>query len=165
MGMFDKASWDPTKGSLFTGAGTPWGPRDTGTPDKPKYVTDPNQMGGYDYAPMMATMEQSLRERGARQQQGNRANLLGANPYGGTQGSAATRAYGQTSAGTAAAINEAQMGLSKQAYDEKVAAMQAQNAALQQEYALALQRAQREEDQRGAFFGKFGSAATAGLGD
>jgi hypothetical protein len=164
MGLFDKFSWDPTKGSAMTGAGLPWGPRDYADPAKPKYVTDPNQMPGYDYAPMMASMEQSLREQGARQQQGNRASLVGSNPYGGSQGSAASKAYGQTAAGTQAAINQAQMGLAKQAYDERVAAMQAQNAALRQEYELALQRSQREEDQRSAFHDKLSTALTAGLG-
>jgi hypothetical protein len=137
---------------------------DRGEPSRPNYQTDPTQVQGYDYAPMMASMEQSLREQGARQQQGNRANLVGSNPYGGGQGSAASRAYGQTAVGTQAAINQAQMDLSRQSYNERVAAMQAQNEALRQEYDLALRRYQREEDQRTGIFGRGASAATAGLG-
>lgn len=157
MGLFDSA--------LFTGAGTPWGPRDTGAPDKPKYKTDPNEMQGFDYGPMQKAMEQSIRETRARRDQGTRAGLLGANPYGGGQGSAASRAYGQSAAQAESDIASSNAAIAKQAYDEKVAAMQQYNQALQAEYEMALKRSQREEDQRMAFQNKLGSLLTAGLGD
>ena len=155
--------WNPLESAAFTGAGTPWGAPDKGNPAKPNYVTDPNAMPGYDYAPMQKAMEQSLREKRARTDQTSRSGLLAANPYGGGQGSSASRAYGQSAANTEAAINEGSAALAKQGYDEKVAAMKSANDALRAEYDAALKAKQREEDQRAGFVNRGINMNTAGL--
>lgn len=149
--------------SLFTGAGTPWGAPTNQMPGDPKYKTDPNEMAGFDYGPMKKAMVQNIREARARRDQNSRAGLLGANPYGGGQGSAAQRAYGQSGVQAEADIASGMAALDKQAYDEKVAAMQQYNQALQNEYNMALQKAWREQDQRAGFYNKVGNVLSAGM--
>lgn len=159
------AWWDPRESSMFTGAGTPWGAPDNPNPTKPNYATDPNTMQGYNYDPMKKALEQGIREQRARRDQGSRMGLVGANPYGGTKGSAASQVYGQSAAKAEGDISAGIAGLDKQAYDEKTAAMISYNDALRAEYEAAMKRRQREEDQRAAWGQKAGSILTAGLGD
>jgi hypothetical protein len=120
---------------------------------------------------MRTALEQSLRERGARQQQGSRMSLLTANPYGGTQGSSARRLYGLGRADTESAINAGLAEIARQDYAERIAAMERANAQEQRRYELdqARQAAedanyQREQDQRAGFWRGLGGILTGGLG-
>ncbi len=84
------ADWDITKSSLFTGAGTVWGPSKYGTPDEPKAPgeRDINSFAAFDRSPLLnELMNQLKQEQGISQAQaGAQASKLGVGRSSGTAG-------------------------------------------------------------------------------
>ncbi len=154
--------WDISHSSLNTGKGTPWGGKEFQDPGNPNYINDPNQMGGYDYSGMKASMEQGLRTQRARNDVNTKQQINHANPYGAS--SETGKALGESAANTESAINTGNMNLDRQAYNEKVAAMNAYNTNLKSQYDTAKGRSDKEDKQRNEWSDKVGNIFTMGLG-
>lgn len=154
--------WNPLHGAAFTGDGTPWGRKENQAPGKPNYLTDPSQVQGYDYTKVRKAMEQGLRETRARRDQGSKQMLAQANPYG--ESSETGRALGLSGAQTEADINEGNANIDHQDYTERMAALQAYNKNLMDEYGAAKKRSDDEDKDRKGFQNKVSSTLTLGLG-
>ncbi len=161
-GFGSGGNFDASQSSLFTGKGTPWGAKENNAPGDPNYMTDPNQMGGYDYSGMRKSMEQGLRLQRARSDVNTKQSLSHANPYGAS--SETGKALGQSGADTEANINQGNMQIDRQAYNEKVQAMNTYNQNLQNQYKIQQDKSDKEDKQRQGFMDKGSSILTAGLG-
>lgn len=154
--------WDIRHSSLANGNGTPWGGKDFQDPGNPNYVTDPNSMPGFDYSGAKKSMEQGLRLQRARTDVNSKQQISHANAYGAS--SETGKAIGQSGADTESAINAGNAKIDRQAYDEKVTAMNAYNTNLQRQYDIAKGRSDKEDKQRQDWQDKVGNIFTMGLG-
>lgn len=152
---------NPMHGSLFTGAGLPWGPMNSGNPgDIPNA---PNAHGmdefsAFDQSDLVKRLISQLRGDGAKQ---SNSALRQASRLGVAQSDAARRNLRDISAGVEDRAAGVQMGAAKEAFDSKMAQKQFAEQMDMQRYIQALnvwnakQAAyEREQAGRGAALGK-----------
>lgn len=152
---------NPMHGSLFTGAGTPWGPMQTGAPgDMPNAPTAHGlgEFSAFDQSELVKRLISNLRGAGAKESQGT---LRQASRLGVAQSDAARRGLRDISAGVEDRAAGVQMDAAKQAWESQMQQKQFADQMDMQRYAQALNAwnakqgaYEREQAGRGAALGK-----------
>lgn len=154
---------NPKDSSLFTGKGTPWGPMETGRPDAPDYITDPNQIQGFDYSPMRQQLAERMAMQG-KQAQGQylagQSKLMG----GVGRSSGAGTGLANIATDTERGINQMDAELALKDWQDRIQMMNALNALKQSKYNTDAAAYGAEQGARGGFVGDALGALGMGIG-
>ena len=144
-----------------SGAGTPWGPMDTGAPDKPvydEYATDANQFKGLDMSPAKIAAMRQIALSGGRSADQYMAGASKAMGGYGTQTSDMGRRLSEIATQTSADQNKVAADMALQEWQAKMQEMaafnkakEARNALRKGQYSDAQAAFDREQAERAAF--------------
>ena len=156
--------------SMGNGAGTPWGPMESGRPQTPNYEaydTNPNDFKGFDYSPMAAAAKNEIALGGGnaqRQYLAGQSKLLGSGTTSGSNSGQLANIAAQTEKNQNNAANQ----FAQEGYQSQMQQMDAFNRAKQLanslkagQYGQDLGAYGQEEQGRGAAIG----GLTGGLAD
>jgi hypothetical protein len=140
--------WNPFNSSLFTGAGTPWGPNELPTlsdlyANKPSQ--DVNAYQGFDTSPLSAALTQAIQSNSARNKQGLQAQFAKM----GVDGADRNSAMAQAGADEQNALAQMNADMAWRSYQSKVDALNRANAMWGNQLGLS----QQEAKGRGDFWG------------
>lgn len=144
---------------LTKGTGTPWGATDYGKPDRPGYITDPNQVtSGFDYSPLANSYKRAFlgRQGNAKEQA-----LASMSRAGIASGADTGRALSDIAAKTETGLSDIDANMAWKQWQDKLDMMDRLNRLKQAEYQEGMKDYESEQAGRGAALKGLFSAGTS----
>ena len=111
--------WNPLNSSAFTGAGTPWGAKNSSGPDYSGFNMDPESYKGFDSSKLRQALSRRIAQRGGQAQAQAQAALT----KSGIKGADTTRALTDLAGQQELNTNEMDANLALQDYQSKMQQM------------------------------------------